>query len=222
MKFTKEELEKKFTADLSNNGKKVMALSTRSLGDYSTRLYGRLEKMANADELELADVVKEYLPDLESLDGNVRKDNSDFIKKWKEDHPEDGGNGGNGGNEGNGGGNATEEKIAQLLEEFEALKAEREADKKEKAIEEKRKSLKEALKAKKVEDQEWIDSQLDLIHIDAETDVDSLTEKLVSNYNKYGASTQPSVTPGAAGGSGKPEDDFGDVLSLIKRQNHRE
>ena len=212
MKFTREELEKKFTADLSNNGKKVMALSTRSLGDYSTRLYGRLEKMANADELELADVVKEYLPDLESLDGNVRKDNSDFIKQWKADHPEEGGNGGN----------ATEEKIAQLLEEFEALKAEREADKKEKAIEEKRKSLKEALKAKKVEDQEWIDSQLDLIHIDAETDVDSLTEKLVSNYNKYGASTQPSVTPGAAGGNGKPEDDFGDVLSLIKRQNHRE
>ena len=212
MKFTREELEKKFTADLSNDGKKVMALSTRSLGDYSTRLYGRLEKMANADELELADVVKEYLPDLESLDGNVRMDNSDFIKQWKADHPEEGGNGGN----------ATEEKIAQLLEEFEALKAEREADKKEKAIEEKRKSLKEALKAKKVEDQEWIDSQLDLIHIDAETDVDSLTEKLVSNYNKYGASTQPSVTPGAAGGNGKPEDDFGDVLSLIKRQNHRE
>ena len=212
MKFTREELEKKFTADLSNNGKKVMALSTRSLSDYSTRLYGRLEKIANADELELADVVKEYLPDLESLDGNVRKDNSDFIKQWKADHPEEGGNGGN----------ATEEKIAQLLEEFEALKAEREADKKEKAIEEKRKSLKEALKAKKVEDQEWIDSQLDLIHIDAETDVDSLTEKLVSNYNKYGASTQPSVTPGAAGGSSKPEDDFGDVLSLIKRQNRRE
>ena len=219
MKFTKEELEKKFTADLSNNGKKVMALSTRSLSDYSTRLYGRLEKMANADELELADVVKEYLPDLESLDGNVRKDNSDFIKKWKEDHPEEGGNGGNGGN---GGGNATDEKIAKLLKEFETLKAEREADKKEKAILEKRKSLKEALKAKKVEDQEWIDSQLDLIHIDAETDVDSLTEKLVSNYNKYGASTQPSVTPGAAGGNSKPEDDFGDVLSLIKRQNHRE
>ena len=82
MKFTREELEKKFTADLSNNGKKVMALSTRSLGDYSTRLYGRLEKIANADELELADVVKEYLPDLESLDGNVRKDNSDFIKHF--------------------------------------------------------------------------------------------------------------------------------------------
>lgn len=222
MKFTKEELEKKFTADLSNNGKKVMALSTRSLSDYSTRLYGRLEKMANADELELADVVKEYLPDLESLDGNVRKDNSDFIKKWKEDHPEDGGNGDNGGNGGNGGGNATDEKIAQLLKEFETLKAEREADKKEKAILEKRKSLKEALKAKKVENQEWIDNQLDLIHIDTETDVDSLTEKLVSNYNKYGASTQPSVTPGAAGGNGKPEDDFGDVLSLIKRQNHRE
>ena len=60
MKFTNEQLAEALKAKLAPNGKKL-AMSERTLKANVERLYKRLEKSENDDELD--DVVKEYLPD---------------------------------------------------------------------------------------------------------------------------------------------------------------
>ena len=85
MKFTNEQLAEALKAKLTPNGKKL-AMSERTLKANVERLYKRLEKSENDDELD--DVVMEYLPDFQEIDGNVRKDNSDFVNTWKKEHPD--------------------------------------------------------------------------------------------------------------------------------------
>ena len=102
------------------------------------------------------------------------------------------------------------------------MKSEREEEKKAKAISDKRNQLKSALKGKEIKNEDWINDQLELIHIDSETDVDALTERLVKSYNKFNASTPPNITPGGAGGGTEKPDDFADVVAVVKKQSHRE
>lgn len=109
-----------------------------------------------------------------------------------------------------------------MLEELQDLKSEREEEKKAKAISEKRNHLKSALKGKEVKNEDWINDQLELIHIDSETDVDALTERLVKSYNKFSANTPPNITPGGAGGGSEKTDDYADVVAIVKKQSHRE
>lgn len=216
MKFTKEQLSEALKAKLTNNGKKNLAMSERSFNGKVERIYKRLEKASDKDELELDDVVADYLDDLQEDDNNIRNDNSKFVKEWEKNHPgkDDKGN--------NKDGEGDESKLDKLLKELQDLKSEREEEKKAKAISEKRNQLKSALKGKEVKNEDWINDQLELIHIDSETDVEALTEKLVNSYNKFSANTPPDITPGGAGGGADKPDDFGDVVAVVKRQSHRE
>lgn len=212
MKFTKEQLSEALKAKLTNNGKKNLAMSERSFNGKVERLYKRLEKASDKDELELDDTVSEYLEDFQEDDNNVRNDNSKFIKEWEKNHP---------GKEDkryeDKGGKDDESKLDKLLEEIQALKAEREEEKKAKAISDKRSQLKSALKGKEVKNEEWINDQLELIHIDSETDVDALTERLVKSYNKFSSNTPPNITPrGAGGGQENLEHEFDDIAEGLK------
>ena len=115
-----------------------------------------------------------------------------------------------------------ESKLDKLLKELQDLKSEREEEKRAKTISEKRNQLKSALKGKEVKNEDWINDQLELIHIDSETDVGALTERLVKSYNKFNANTPPYITPGGTGGSKGKTDDFADVVAVVKKQSHRE
>lgn len=216
MKFAKEQLSEALKAKLTNNGKKNLAMSERSFNGKVERIYKRLEKASDKDELELDDVVADYLDDLQEDDNNIRNDNSKFIKEWEKNHPNKDDRSDKKDDKGD------ESKLDKLLKELQDLKSEREEEKKVKAISDKRNQLKLALKGKEVKNEDWINDQLELIHIDSETDVDALTERLVKSYNKFNADTPPDITPGGTGGGKEKTDDFADVVAVVKKQSHRE
>ena len=216
MKFTKEQFSEALKVKLTNNGKKNLAMSERSFNGKVERIYKRLEKASDKDELELDDVVADYLDDLQEDDNNIRNDNSKFIKEWEKNHPNKDDRSDNKDDKGD------ESKLDKLLKELQDLKSEREEEKKVKAISDKRNQLKLALKGKEVKNEDWINDQLELIHIDSETDVDALTERLVKSYNKFNANTPPDITPGGTGGGKEKTDDFADVVAVVKKQSHRE
>lgn len=216
MKFTKEQFSEALKVKLTNNGKKNLAMSERSFNGKVERIYKRLEKASDKDELELDDVVADYLDDLQEDNNNIRNDNSKFIKEWEKDHPNKDDRSDKKDDKGD------ESKLDKLLKELQDLKSEREEEKKVKAISDKRNQLKLALKGKEVKNEDWINDQLELIHIDSETDVDALTERLVKSYNKFNANTPPDITPGGTGGGKGKTDDFADVVAVVKKQSHRE
>lgn len=219
MKFTKEQFSEALKAGITNNGKKNLAMSERSFNGKVERIYKRLEKASDNDELELDDAVADYLVDFQEDDNNIRDDNSKFVKEWKKNHPAKDDKGDKNDDKDNKG---DESKLDKLLKELQDLKSEREEEKKAKAISDKRNQLKSALKGKEIKNEDWINDQLELIHIDSETDVDALTERLVKSYNKFNASTPPNITPGGAGGGTEKPDDFADVVAVVKKQSHRE
>ncbi len=219
MKFTKEQFSEALKAGITNNGKKNLAMSERSFNGKVERIYKRLEKASDNDELELDDAVADYLVDFQEDDNNIRDDNSKFVKEWKKNHPAKDDKGDKDDDKDNKG---DESKLDKLLKELQDLKSEREEEKKAKAISDKRNQLKSALKGKEIKNEDWINDQLELIHIDSETDVDALTERLVKSYNKFNASTPPNITPGGAGGGIEKTDDFADVVAVVKKQSHRE
>lgn len=216
MKFTKEQFSEALKVKLTNNGKKNLAMSERSFNGKVERIYKRLEKASDKDELELDDVVADYLDDLQEDDNNIRNDNSKFIKGWEKNHPNKDDRSDNKDDKGD------ESKLDKLLKELQDLKSEREEEKKIKAISDKRNQLKLSLKGKEVKNEDWINDQLELIHIDSETDVDALTERLLKSYNKFNANTPPNITPGGTGSGKEKTDDFADVVAVVKKQSHRE
>lgn len=216
MKFTKEQFSEALKVKLTNNGKKNLAMSERSFNGKVERIYKRLEKASDKDELELDDVVADYLDDLQEDDNNIRNDNSKFIKEWEKNHPNKDDRSDNKDDKGD------ESKLDKLLKELQDLKSEREEEKKVKAISDKRNQLKLALKGKEVKNEDWINDQLELIHIDSEIDVDALTERLLKSYNKFNANTPPDITPGGTGSGKEKTDDFADVVAVVKKQSHRE
>lgn len=216
MKFTKEQFSEALKVKLTNNGKKNLAMSERSFNGKVERIYKRLEKAGDKDGLELDDVVADYLDDLQEDDNNIRNDNSKFIKEWEKNHPDKDDRSNNKDDKGD------ESKLDKLLKELQDLKSEREEEKKAKAISDKRNQLKLSLKGKEVKNEDWINDQLELIHIDSETDVDALTERLLKSYNKFNANTPPDITPGGTGSGKEKTDDFADVVAVVKKQSHRE
>lgn len=218
MKFTKEQFSESLKAKLTNNGKKNLAMSERSFNEEVEDIYTELEESDN-EELELADAVGKKIKRLERIDNNVRNDNSKFVKEWEKNHPNKVEGDGNG--DGNGdGGNKSE--LQKMQEQINALLKREEENNKAKTISEKRNQLKSSLKGKEVKNEDWINDQLELIHIDSETDIDALTERLVKSYNKFNANTPPDITPRGAGGGGEKTDDNADVVAIVKKRSHRE
>lgn len=219
MNFTKEQFSEALKAKLTNNGKKNLAMSERSFNEEVEDIYADLEESGNNEELELADAVGKKIKRLERIDNNVRNDNSKFVKEWEKNHPQK--NDGDGNGDGNDdGGNKSE--LQKMQEQINSLLKREEENNKAKAVSEKRSQLKSALKGKDVKNEDWINDQLELIHIDSETDVDALTERLVKSYNKFNANTPPYITPGGTGGGKEKTDDFADVVAVVKKQSHRE
>lgn len=209
MKFTKEQLSESLKAKLTPNGKKL-AMSERTLNANVEKIYKRLEKSSNEEDLD--DVVTEYLPDFEEINGNVQKDNSDFIKKWKEEHPDPKPNKAPEPNDGN------EDKLDKLLKEIEGMKAEREAERTAKTISDKRSELLSKFKEKGIKDEKWLNGYIKKIAISKDTDIEAETNDALALYNLSQAETGK-ITPGNAGGGGEEKDEhiWDDIVQRNKR-----
>lgn len=206
MKFTKEEFSEKLKDKLTNKGKKPMQQSERTFKKLVEKIYARLEKRDD-DETELDDAVADYLEDFEEIEGNLNKDKADFIKDWKDKHPDSKPN------------DpptppappSNDDKFDKLMKKFEELeKREAEREKSEK-IAKLRKELKAKLKKEGVDDAEWLDGYLKKLTITEETDIDEEKEDALKLYNKANSTTNQ-FTPGNPAGKGGEVD-----LSYLKK-----
>ena len=202
MKFTEEEFSEKLKKSLTSEGKKPMQMSERTFKKFVGKIYKRIEKYDEESELDAS--VEEYLEELEELEGNYNKDRADFVKDWKEKHPDK--------KEPNKEPNKepkedkdTDERISTLLEEIKEMKAEMKEAKTKAAISKKRDELKSTLKKAGIDDSEWIKGYLGKLNITEDTDVDSEKDDALKLYNRQNVSPSH-ATPGyTGGGNGKPD-----------------
>ena len=82
MKFTKEQAFEILRSNLTNGGKKTLRMSEKSI---NAQLDTLIPLVAN-DEMELNDFIEKVKPTFATMNSNAEKDNSDFIKQWKEQH----------------------------------------------------------------------------------------------------------------------------------------
>ena len=206
MKFTKEEAYKDLVAKLTSKGEKLN-LSERTLNKHLDTL---IKFVAN-EEMELSDFVKEVLPDIKELDGQYRKDNSDFIKQWEKDHPvqqptnpqqTD----------------PTKDEYTKKLEErLEALEAKERENEKSKMIAGKRKELLNAMRSKGIKDDDWSNSLLAEVSITEDIDVESKAESFLKMYNKQQAAFEGGATPQSSFGGSQDKDPLSNVKNFRKQ-----
>ena len=183
MKFTKEQLLDSLKAKLTANGKHL-SISEKTIKSLCDSHY---ELLVN-EETELDSLVEKILPQYVSLNGNYEKDNADFIKKWKEEHPDTkpttkGETTDNKGDEGG------DDRINKLLSRMEVLeKANKEAQT-AKIMSQKRNELLSAFKEKGINDEKWTEKYIAKISISDETDVEKETEDALDFYNLSHVST---------------------------------
>ena len=204
MKFEKEALSKAIKAKLTAGGKHL-SMSEKTLNDMVSNHYQFV-----TEETELDDFVQKILPTYESLEGNYRKDNADFAKKWKEEHPEPTPDK----DEVKKDNEKSDDVTAKLLARLEALENNL-ADREQKALlAQKKADLKAKLKEKGIDDDEWAEDYISGLTIDKDTDVDSRTETALKLFNKAN-SHAGKRTPGPTGSSDKDED-ITDALKSLK------
>ena len=188
MKFTKEQLLDSLKAKLTANGKHL-SISEKTIKSLCDSHY---ELLVN-EETELDSLVEKILPQYVSLNGNYEKDNADFIKKWKEEHP-DTKSTTKGETTDNKGGEGGDDRINKLLSRLEVLeKANKEAQT-AKIMSQKRNELLSAFKEKGINDEKWTEKYIAKISISDETDVEKETEDALDFYNLSHVST--TRTPG--------------------------
>lgn len=204
MKFTKQEFSEKLKNKLTDDGKKKLVQSERTFNSMVERIYRRLE---NADdETELDDAVSEYLPDFEDVEGNMRHDNADFAKtykeQWEKEHPQkdDGGKG----KRKQEGDKDADDMYTILLEKLEAIEKRDEERRTSELLAEKKNAIRSKLAEKGVKDEKWVSGMFEIMTISADTDVEDLTDKVLKAYNRKEAEPNDVTTPKSAkGGSSK-------------------
>lgn len=207
MKFTKEELKETLKAKLTANGKKL-AISDKTLTANIETLY---EIGAN-EETELEDFAVKVLPSIESLEGNYRKDQSDFIKDWKAREPKPSPTPNSKKETGE------PDKIDLLLQEVATLKREHEEEKAAREIESKRGAMLLKMKELGVKDEKWAQSYVVKINVSKDADIEKEAQDALTFYNQSKAAFSPNVTPGQAGGRGVDDKHmFDDIVARIKK-----
>ena len=187
MKFTKEQAFEILRSNLTNGGKKTLRMSEKRI---NAQLDTLIPLVAN-DEMELNDFIEKVKTTFATMNSNAEKDNSDFIKQWKEQHPDP--------NQ-----NQNQEPLKQttenpeikaMMDRIEALEKENNENKLKAEVAEKRSELVAKMKEKGITDTEWIDSFLGEVTIDKDIDVEAKAESFLKIYNKTKAIVDPSNTP---------------------------
>ena len=191
MKFTKEQLLDALKAKLTANGKHL-SISEKTIKSLSDSHYDLLV----SEETEISDLVSKILPQYVSLNGNYEKDNADFIKKWKEDHPESKPKQNDASNPGNNNPSEVEKKLLERLEALERKEAEAEAAR---LTSVKRGELLDKFKEKGISDDKWINAYLKKLSISKDTDIEAETADALDFYNLSHANSGGRNTPGNSG-----------------------
>ena len=193
MKFTKEQLLDALKAKLTANGKHL-SISEKTIKSLSDSHYDLLV----SEETEISDLVNKILPQYVSLNGNYEKDNADFIKKWKEDHPEPKPKPNDTPDPGNNNPSEVEKKLLERLEALERKEAEAEAAR---LTSVKRGELLDKFKEKGISDDKWINAYLKKLSISKDTDIEAETADALNFYNLSHANSGGRNTPGNSGGN---------------------
>lgn len=203
MKFTKEEAFESLKGILTNNGKKTLRMSERSLKNQTEILFDLLDKYDK--EMELDAFTKDVSALLGSTNSNVEKDTSDkikeYVKQWEKDHPQ-----------------ANPEppkvdvpnpddvmaKMLKRLEELENREAERA---KERTIAQKKDDLLAAMEKKGIKDKQWAKDLVAEISLTEDFDVEAKADSYLKLYNKSQAASagDNNATPGSTSSSANKE-----------------
>lgn len=192
MKFTKDDAYKELVARMTARGEKL-ALSERTINGQLDTL---IKFIAN-DETELDDFIGKVLPSFQNLEGQYRKDNSDFIKQWEKDHPaqdpkpKD---------------PSADDYTKKLEERLLALEKKNEEVEKNKRLSAKKAELKDLMKKKGIKDDNWSDTLLSEVAITEDMDIEAKADSYLKMYNQQKAVFEGGATPGMSYGGGKDND----------------
>ena len=191
MKFTKEQAFEILRSNLTNGGKKTLRMSEKSI---NAQLDTLIPLVAN-DEMELNDFIEKVKPTFATMNSNAEKDNSDFIKQWKEQHPDQNPNPNPNPNPEPKNQPTENPEIKAMLDRIAALEKENNENKLKAEVAEKRTELVAKMKEKGINDAEWIESFLGEVTIDKDIDVEAKAESFLKIYNKTKAIVDTSQTP---------------------------
>lgn len=214
MKFTKEEAFEKLKGLLTNNGKKDLQMSERSVNE---QLEVLMPLIAN-EEMGLDDFIGKVKASFEVMNSNAKKDNSDFVKEWEKNHPvterpknEPAQN------------NEPSDAMAALLKRIDELEKKNAERDKEVVLARKRKDLLKAMKDKGIKDENWSKSFIEEISITEDFDVDAKADAYLKIYNKSQAGqTGNGSTPfGSSSNGGDPnrKDPLAAARAIIEQRN---
>lgn len=209
MKFTKEEFSEELKKLLTDNGKKPMVQSERTFNASVERIFKRLEKFD--DESELDSAVADYLPDFQEIEGNMRKDNSDFVKKWEKEHKNSSDNSNEEGSKNRNNAAEGNSELSELLKRMGTIEDLLAKQRLAETISSKKKQLKKALKKDGVEDDEWIEKYIAKLNIDEETDIDEEKDDAIALFNLGNSQVPKNVNTKNPSVNGQDEFDLSDL-----------
>lgn len=210
MKFTKEQACEKLTAILTNDSKKPLRMSERSLQEQTEDLMNLLAD----DETELDAFIEKVKPTLERFNSNVEHDVSEGIRAYRDSQQHDSNGDGNKKTE-----SAVDDERLKLIEkELLELKKERDAARQAETAKTKKEELKKWLSGKEVNDDEWVEGMIALKDVNADTDVEQTGQAILKLYNRS-RSEGGNITPGLAGKkTGDGEGEFSKLAELRKQR----
>ena len=205
MKFTKEEAVEKLNQVLTNGGKKPLRMSAKTLESQVETLLA----FVSDEEMELDAFVEKVKGGLAAINSNVERDNSDFVKKYKEEHPEP--------KPKETKPEPPEDPNAEVLRRLSEMEKELGERKEQEAIATKRAEIKKYLSDNNVKNEKWIESVLGIATIGKDDDVEEKGKVYLDLYNASmaGGNTVPPGAPSPGGSDGK--DAFEGVRNLRKQ-----
>lgn len=210
MKFTKEQAVEKLNQVLTNGGKKPLRMSAKTLeGQVETLL-----AFVSDEELELDAFVEKVKAGLAAVNSNIEHDNSEFVKKYKEEHPEP--------SKQETPPPPPEDHNAEILRRLTELEKERDTRNEQDAIAAKRSEIKKYLNEKNVKNDKWIDSILSIATIGKDDDVEEKGKTYLELYNATASNGSPIVPGAPSPGDSSGKDDFADLREQRKRRAENE
>lgn len=223
MKFTKQQAFEILRSFLTNGGKKTLRMSEKSINAQLETLIPLLA----TEETELSDFVEKVKPTFSTMNSNAEKDASDFVRNWKNEHPDsnqtDPQDNEPSKKDGTSQSSATSDPTFKaLLDRIDALEKENQANKEKNEVANKKKNLVAKMKEKGINDTEWINSFLNEVTISKDIDVEAKAEAFLKIYNKSVAhSGNGTTTPHQAGNGSGNYDPLAEAAKLAKARNEQ-
>lgn len=210
MKFTKEQAVEKLNQALTNNGKKTLRMSAKTLEAQTETLMA----LVGDEEMELDAFVEKVKGSLESVNSNIEHDNSDFIKEYKKAHPEPAKQEPQGQSEPP----KDDDPLKKALEQIAEIQRQLQAREEEQAIEAKRSEIRKYLDDNNVKDAKWIESVLSIATVGKDDNAEEKGKTYLALYNQSRAGGEP-ITPKSPTAGGDPGNDaFADVRAILKAE----